>query len=171
MASLSDGGVLLCLLPPSPGLETRNHGEGWGGQWYCPTRGEAYMNVVLVLGDTTVLRKRGSLSHMVGWCVLHRLTGHQWGTHLSSLGLQVDEETWAMIEQVATLYEAASPGGSDPKHILSTGKSQREGSDTLMLEFSRPAVSPGPSQYWAVLGIIVLCPLRCRLRLQLRINM
>ncbi|XP_065736004.1 sushi domain-containing protein 1 [Phocoena phocoena] len=34
-----------------------------------------------------------------------------------------------------------------------------------------PAVSPGPSQYWAVSGIIVLCPLRCRLRLQLRINM
>ena len=31
MASLSDGGVLLCLLPPSPGLGHRKHGERWGG--------------------------------------------------------------------------------------------------------------------------------------------
>ena len=35
------------------------------------------MNVVLELGSTGVLKKRDSLSNVVGWHMLHWLPGHQ----------------------------------------------------------------------------------------------
>lgn len=112
------------------------------------------MNMVLELGNIRVLKKRDSLSDVVGWHMLHWLPGHQWGTHLSSLGLWADEETRAETEQVKALYEAAP----SPRHSFSTAESQREWRGTEMLGFSRSAVGPAPDQYWAV-SIRNSCPL------------
>lgn len=73
------------------------------------------------IGQHWVLKKRDSLSDMVGWHMPHWLPGHQWGTHVSSLGLWADEETRAGIEQVKAVYEAVP----SPRHLFSTAKSQR----------------------------------------------
>ena len=150
VASLRDSGVLFHLLPLSPGLENRELGKEVGGS-LLPSSGCNIDERGPRIGQHWVLKKRDSLSDVVGWHMLHWLPGHQWGTHLSSLGLWADEETRAEIEQVKAVYEAAP----SPRHLFSTS---REWSGTEMLGLSRSAVGPAPDQYWTVLGIVVLRP-------------
>ena len=113
---------------------------------YCTTSGRTYKNVILGLGNVMVLRKRDSLSNRVGWALVRSRFGDP---GLVSRGDNRNKRELFM-KQLHT-------GGFSPQHIQSVGKSQRDGSNTLPLGGSVPAVSPWPLP---VLGSIRSnCPL------------